>query len=623
MTQISLQQVNTGTGANTGTGDTLLRAFTITDQNFNNIEIAINSLISSSALTISSFSQNIAFNSGTISTNPSTGSLVVNGGAGVTGNVNVGGDISGKQITVNDTYTGTLIVNGGAGVTGNVNVGGDISINGSLTVFGNTTTISTSEYIVQHPTIQLGGANLLNGPSVTLSSNDGYDRGIDFYWYNISQHQGFFGLQNSTGRFTFIPSITSGSDNHPVFSGSPGDAVFNTVYANVNAIGSSTFNSINVTNGITGTLFTAAQPNITSVGHLSSLIVNGDINTGTIHASEILIGGSPVVTSATTFRGGIVALDTEFSSNVIIDKSLTVNGNLTLSNFYATNIGGTLTTASQPNITSVGDLINLKVNNNITVSGNVSATYLSGTLTTGTQTLTKLTVTTPITGNITGSSVTVTGANQGAIKQVGLLNNLSVSGTIDAASDIHFSNSAGIRFTDNTYLTTTNGLGGVTPGPTGPQGPTGPASTVVGPTGPAGANSTVIGPTGPQGAIGPTGPAGASTTNLTYLGSYTSVYIGDMSSGNRTFSLLVSSYSFLSNLKIPVVTLEYDYWVWYGGYGGTGTISLVSVSNRTPGINSTTGQNVSGDYLDIVVYLGPGGGYYSAWPNTITLKFWR
>jgi hypothetical protein len=64
---------------------------------------------------------------------------------------------------------------------------------------------------------------------------------------------------------------------------------------------------------------------------------------------------------------------------------LAVTGNITSGNLSGTSIVGTLTTASQTNITSVGTLGSLAVTGNIT-SGNLSGTSIVGTLTTASQT---------------------------------------------------------------------------------------------------------------------------------------------------------------------------------------------------------------------------------------------
>jgi hypothetical protein len=86
-----------------------------------------------------------------------------------------------------------------------------------------------------------------------------------------------------------------------------------------------TFTTLTANTSITGTLATAAQPNITSLGTIASLVATtADINAGTIDNS--VIGGTTA--AAGTFT------------------TLTAN----------TSITGTLVTAAQPNITSVGTL---------------------------------------------------------------------------------------------------------------------------------------------------------------------------------------------------------------------------------------------------------------------------
>lgn len=79
------------------------------------------------------------------------------------------------------------------------------------------------------------------------------------------------------------------------------------------------------TSGTAGTVTTAAQPNITSVGTLTSLAVTGNITSGNVYANSGTIGA----------------------------------GLLT----------GTLTTAAQPNITSTGTLTSLTVTANVSTGG--------------------------------------------------------------------------------------------------------------------------------------------------------------------------------------------------------------------------------------------------------------
>jgi hypothetical protein len=59
-------------------------------------------------------------------------------------------------------------------------------------------------------------------------------------------------------------------------------------------------------------------------------------------------------------------------ANVVAEPTTTIDfTNATYANLQVGNIAGTITTASQPNITTVGTLDNLSVTGNITVSGNV------------------------------------------------------------------------------------------------------------------------------------------------------------------------------------------------------------------------------------------------------------
>jgi len=88
---------------------------------------------------------------------------------------------------------------------------------------------------------------------------------------------------------------------------------------------------------IAGTLSTAAQTNITSVGTLTSLNVTGNVIAGNLNSNAAVTGTTGVF-----------------------------SGNVSAGNLSGTNIAGTLSTAAQTNITSVGTLTSLSVTGNIT-----------------------------------------------------------------------------------------------------------------------------------------------------------------------------------------------------------------------------------------------------------------
>jgi hypothetical protein len=121
----------------------------------------------------------------------------------------------------------------------------------------------------------------------------------------------------------------------------------------------------------------------------------------------------------------------------------------------ATLLTGTLTTAAQPNVTSVGSLANLTIaaNGNISMSGDnatlsganlVSANLLTGTLTTNAQpnitsvgTLANLSVT----GNISGANISATTANLTTANVAG--NVIIGNSTVSAATLTTTANTAG------------------------------------------------------------------------------------------------------------------------------------------------------------------------------------
>ena len=150
-----------------------------------------------------------------------------------------------------------------------------------------------------------------------------------------------------------------------------GDA---TVGGNLSVTGSLSISSLSVSGNVSGTLTTAAQPNITSLGTLSTLTVD-----------NLTLNDNQIASSTGT---------------IALDDNVTVNGNVT-----ATNLAGTLTTAAQSNVTSLGTLTALVVDNiqlngntivsdtgtlaiddNTTVNGSLTATSLVGTLSTTAQT---------------------------------------------------------------------------------------------------------------------------------------------------------------------------------------------------------------------------------------------
>jgi hypothetical protein len=172
----------------------------------------------------------------------------------------------------------------------------------------------------------------------------------------------------------------------------------------------------------TGTLTTGAQPNITSIGTLTSLSVSGNANVGNLGSAGII----------------------------------TATGNITGGNISGTLVTGTLTTGAQPNITSTGTLTSLSVSGNanvgnlgtaglITATGNIQGGNLvtGGSLSvTGNANIGNIgTAIITATGNITGGNL-ITGGIVSATGNI-TAGNISTAGTISANTIINIFNYQG------------------------------------------------------------------------------------------------------------------------------------------------------------------------------------
>lgn len=170
-----------------------------------------------------------------------------------------------------------------------------------------------------------------------------------------------------------------------------------------NGAGLTALNGSNITGQVAnalvaGTVYTAAQPNITSVGLLTSLSVGPN--------SSITLTGASGFVKANSIQGtdgvnaiypgynsvsGAVGVTSNLTVGIDSAGNITANGNVTASYFIGNGsslssinganvtgqvanslVAGTVYTNAQPNITSVGTLTNLGVSGNATIDGNLT-----------------------------------------------------------------------------------------------------------------------------------------------------------------------------------------------------------------------------------------------------------
>jgi len=303
--------------------------------------------------------------------------------------LNVNGNITANNFTNANLLsanfvTGTLTTAAqpnitSVGILSSLETSGNAVIGGNLVVNGNVTYINVDTITVEDPIIVLG-----TGPNgAPLVSNDGKDRGTLLDYYTSAPVSAFMGWDNSNAEFAFGSNVTVAAEV----------VTFNTL-GNIRAL---TFKGNIEATTISGSLTTATQSNITTVGTLGSLTVSGNISSGNILGGNVVkanyfisssgcvsINGAFVAYDNVTHAAGIFSssatdINLGLAANLTIGSTAgttTIRGNLVVDNNVWANAGtvkgslltGTLTTGSQPNITSVGTLSSLSVTGNI--SGN-------------------------------------------------------------------------------------------------------------------------------------------------------------------------------------------------------------------------------------------------------------
>ena len=166
----------------------------------------------------------------------------------------------------------------------------------------------------------------------------------------IGNGQALTGLAgaNVTGEVSFAATANS------VAGANVSGTVANATFATSAGTATSATSATSATTA--GTVTTSAQPNITSVGTLTSLTVTGNVSAGNVSGA-----------------GGVFTYVSGDGANLTSIAGANVTGTFATSAGSATSAttAGTVTTAAQPNITSVGTLSSLAVTGNVS-GGNVS-----------------------------------------------------------------------------------------------------------------------------------------------------------------------------------------------------------------------------------------------------------
>lgn len=295
-------------------------------------------------------------------------------------------------------------------------ISADTTIAGNLTVTGNTFYTNVTVVEVTDPLMGLGGG----ANAAPLTTDDGKDRGLVLHRYDSAAIDSFMGWDNSGGEFLLASNVTI-SDN-VVTVNTYGNLHVDRIQANAafltNIPGSNVTGYVpyadtaNLAIDVTGN----AQPNITSVGELSSLSVTGTANVGNLDTVGVIhIANS---TNSTSNSSGAL----------VVDGGVGIGGNLYVGGTLYANIAGTITAPGSNTYVLFND------GGSVNAISTFSFNKATDKLTTGNLSLTgNANVASSISFDDTNADVTGFNVNYGAGNQTKLKRSTSESVTLDSS----------------------------------------------------------------------------------------------------------------------------------------------------------------------------------------------
>lgn len=257
------------------------------------------------------------------------------------------------------------------GTLSSLAVSGNVSITGNLIVTGSTTTVTSTTVSVTDPIFTLGG-------NTAPASDDNKDRGIEFRWHDGSSAKiGFFGYDDSTGKFTFIPDATNSSE---VFSGTKGELDANVEWSNILSKPDPTI-TVELTGDVTGTASATLTDLASGTVTLNATISANSVELGTDTTGNYMVdlsGGTGVTITHTPGEGSTatvaigqdvantasvvfssVTATTLYVDSIEVDTTGATNGQVLVydgTKFAPTTVSGATVAATAPSTPSEGDL---------------------------------------------------------------------------------------------------------------------------------------------------------------------------------------------------------------------------------------------------------------------------
>ena len=266
--------------------------------------------------------------------------------AGTPGNVQFGSLLLSNTTSSTSNVTGALKVSGGASVAGNLYVAGNV-----VSTFANIGNLAVTGYHIGNMNFAGADTIYINGSPVQTAAQafDGGTIGLATIFNDTTQ---------STSAVTGAVTVKGGI-------GAAGNIWAGNLQANIGG---------NVRANVQGNIFTAAQPYITSLGTLTGLSVQGQINSRNIIPETNLT--YTIGSSTSTRYSKIWAFDTDFSGAMTLAGILTTTANI------AINTG---TAAAVTTTTAVGELFNTTATT-VRIGGDAVTQFRNNTKATSTTT---------------------------------------------------------------------------------------------------------------------------------------------------------------------------------------------------------------------------------------------
>jgi hypothetical protein len=475
------------------------------------------------------------------------------------------------------TSTGNLILDSTGGT---VNVNDNLTVAGNLTIQGTTTTVDSTVSTIVDPIITIGGAIGGTNPG----TDDNKDRGIEFKYFSGTAKTGFFGFDDSTGFFTFIPDGTNSSE---VFSGTVGviDAT------RITGSASSWTNARTVTfatGDVTGSFSIDGSANVSNVALTiaADSVALGTDTTGN-YVSNVQASGSGISIIGTAGENATLTVNSNATATNTVSTLVfrDSSGNFSAGTITANTFSGNATTATSAG--SAGTSVTAGSAGTSVTAGSAGTSVSAGTAGTATNagsagtSVTAGSAGTAVNAGFAGAATTATNAGSaGTAVNAGsagtATNAANTNITLDTTSTIYMTGSrsnASIGSTPVYVLSGVSALGNTITATTFSGNAT--TATVAGQAGKWIASRTVTFATGDvTGSFSIDGTADVSNVALT-IGA-NSVALGTDTTGDYVANVLAGS---------GIATT--------GAATGEGTVHTVSLKNAASLTNNTVPKWVS------------------------------